>query len=223
MAHRLDLEEQEQLDRLRHFWKYWGKRISGALIVLALGLLGWNGYQYWQNRQAGQAAALLDALELAARSGDQARMEQAFADLQSGHARSAQAARAGLLLAKVLQDADKADGARQALAWVAQQSADEGLAALARLRLASVLIDEKNYDEALAQLSGGFAPEFAAMVADRRGDIFFLQDQRAQAIAEYGKAYQGFADNAEYRRLVEIKLDALGAAPQSAPTQAKPA
>ena len=34
MATHLDLEEQEQLDQLKHFWKRWGNLISWALIVV---------------------------------------------------------------------------------------------------------------------------------------------------------------------------------------------
>ncbi|KAB7585074.1 tetratricopeptide repeat protein [Verminephrobacter sp. Larva24] len=214
MAHHLDLEEQEQLDRLKHFWRAWGTPITSVLIVVAGAIAGWNGYQYWQNRQAAQAAALWDVADMAVRAGDQARMEQAFGDLKAKYPGTAQAAQAGLALAKALQDAGKTDGAKQALEWVAQQSADEGLKALARLRLSSLLMDQKNHEEALQQLSGSFAPAFAAIVADRKGDILWLQDKRPQAIAEYRKAYQGFEDGLEYRRLVEIKLDALGAAPQ---------
>src|SRR6218665_2424779 len=166
MAHHLDLEEQEQLDRLKHFWRAWGTPIPSVLIVLAGAIAAWNGYQYWQNRQAARAAALWDVADMAVRAGDQARMEQAFGDLKAKYPGTAQAAQAGLALAKALQDAGKTDGAKQALEWggrraggkgeggregvggVAQQSADEGLKALARLRLSSLLMDQKNHEEA---------------------------------------------------------------------------
>ena len=71
-------------------------------------------------------------------------------------------------------------------------------------------MDQKNYDEALKQLSGSFPPEFSSVVADRKGDVLALQEKRPEAIAEYTKAYKGFEDSVEYRRLVEIKLNALG-------------
>ena len=86
MATHLDLEEQEQLDQLKHFWNTWGTLISTVLIVVAGSLAAWNGYQYWQNRQAAQAAALFDAVEVAAKAGDQARVTQAFGDLRSRYA-----------------------------------------------------------------------------------------------------------------------------------------
>ena len=213
MATHLDLEEQEQLDQLKHFWNTWGTLISTVLIVVAGSLAAWNGYQYWQNRQAGQAAALFDAVEVAAKSGDQERVVLAFGDLKAKYAGTTQAAQAGLAVAKAQIEAGKPDAAKEALAWVADKAGDEGLKALARLRLASVLMDQKNYDEALQQLSASAPPEFEAVFADRKGDILASQGKRAEAIAEYTKAYKAFEEGIEYRRLVEIKLGALGVAP----------
>ncbi|RYF31738.1 MAG: tetratricopeptide repeat protein [Comamonadaceae bacterium] len=215
MANHLDLEEQEQLDQLKHFWNTWGTLISSVLIVVAGSLAAWNGYQYWQNRQAGQAAALFDAVDVAARAGDQARVTQAFGDLKAKYAGTTQAAQAGLTLAKISVDAGNADAAKESLGWVAEHARDDGLKALAKLRLASVLMDQKNYDDALKQLAGSPPVEFEAVFADRKGDILVLQDKRAEAIAEYTKAYKAFEEGVEYRRLVEIKLGALGVAPQS--------
>ena len=211
MATHLDLEEQEQLDQLKHFWNTWGTLISTVLILVAGGLVAWNGYQYWQNRQAGQAAALYDAVEVAARSGDQARMSQAFADVKAKYGGTTQASQAGLALAKAKMEAGDADAAKEALTWVAAQSGDDGLKALARVRLAGVLMDQKNYDDALKQLSGSVPLEFEAVFADRKGDIYLLQDKRADAISEYAKAWKSLEEGVEYRRLVEVKLGALGA------------
>jgi predicted negative regulator of RcsB-dependent stress response len=220
MATHLDLEEQEQLDQLKHFWNTWGTLISSVVLAVAVALAGWNGYQYWQNRQANQAAALFDALEVAVRAGDQSRMDQAFVDIKANYAGTTQASQAGLAMAKALAEAGNNGGAKEALAWVAVQSGDEGLKALARLRLASVLMDEKSYAEALQQLSAAVPVEFEGAFADRRGDIYLLQDNRAQAIAEYARAYKSWEDNVEYRRLVQVKLGALGVSPEGAVTVA---
>ena len=214
MANHLDLEEQEQLDQLKHFWNTWGTLISTGVILVAGAAAAWNGYQYWQNRQAAQAAALFDAVDVAAASADQARVEQAFSDLKSKYAGTTQAGQAGFVVAKAMQSAGNTKGAQDALEWVAAQSSDGGLKAVARLRLSSLLMDQKNYDEALRQLSGDFPSEFSSVVADRKGDILLLQDKRQEAASEYTKAYKDFDGNVEYRRLVEIKLSALGVSPQ---------
>jgi predicted negative regulator of RcsB-dependent stress response len=146
---------------------------------------------------------------------DHARLEQAFSDLKTKYPSTVQTSQAGLTVAKTLADAGNTEGAKDALAWVASRSGDVGLQAVAKLRLAGVLMDQKNYDEALKQLSSAGAVEFDGAFADRRGDLYLLQDNRAQAIAEYTKAYKSFEEGVEYRRLVEIKLGALGASPQS--------
>jgi len=210
----LDLQEQEQLDQIKHFWNTWGPLISGVLMVVLCGLVAWNGYLFWQNRQAQQAATLAEAVEAAAAAGDVSRAQQAFESLQSDYGSTAQAGQAGLLAAKVLADAGKWEEVKPILTWVAEKAADEGYRALARLRLAGVLLEEKAYDEALAQLSARFPESFTAMVADRKGDVLALQDKKAEAIEAYRSAWQAFEGldaRVQYRSLVEAKLNALGA------------
>jgi len=215
MANTFDLQEQEQLEELKHFWNKWGTPITWLLIVVFGSFAAWNGYKFWQTRQAQQATALLEAVELAAQGGDMARVEQAFGDISKGYAGTTQAGQAGLLAAKALADAGKWDAAKAALTWVGTSAADPGYAALGRLRLAGVLVQEKDYDTALAQLSGSFPPEFAALVADRKGDVLALQSKPQEAVAEYRKAYEAMDARETYRRLVEAKLNALGAKAQS--------
>ena len=219
MAKQLDLEEQEQLAELKHFWNEYGNLISWVLIAVFGAIAAWNGWQYWQNNQAAQAAAMFDEVERAAQSGDTNRVERAFSDMKERFGRTAYAQQAGLLVASVLIEQGKADPGKAALAWVAEKSSDQGLQAVARLRLAGVLADAKAYEDALKQLGGGFPGEFEALAADRRGDIYNLQGKKAEARAEYEKAYKAFDERSEYRRLVEVKLASLGVDPRQPAAQ----
>jgi predicted negative regulator of RcsB-dependent stress response len=224
MAKHLDLEEQEQLDELKHFWNEYGNLITWALILCFGAIAAWNGWQYWQGTQATQAGALFEEVDRAAGSGDIARVERAFADIKDKFGGTAFAQQAGLLTAKVLTDRGNKDGAKAALQWVADKSSDKGYQAIARLRLASLLVDAKAYDDALKQLSAEFPKEFVALVADRRGDIFNLQGKKSEAKDEYSKAYKAFEERSEYRRLVEVKLTSLGVDAKSlAPVPQAPA
>jgi len=218
MAQHLDLEEQEQLDQVKHFWKQYGNLITWLLIVVLAAYAGWNGYNYWQRSQAAQAAAMYDEVERAAQSGDVARVERAFTDMKDKFGGTAYAQQAGLLVGKVLYDKGSIDPAKAALTWVAEKSSDDGYQAVARLRLAGVLLDAKAYDDALKQLSGSFPKDFEPLAADRRGDIFAAQGKKTEAVAEYTKAFKGLDDRADYRRLVEVKLSALGVDPLAAGT-----
>jgi predicted negative regulator of RcsB-dependent stress response len=210
MARHLDLEEQEQLDDLRHFWKQYGNLITWFLIAVCGGYAAWNGWEYWQRQQAVQASALYDEVERAAAGGDTARVEQAFKDIQDKFGRTSYAQQAGLLAGKVLADKGKPEASRAALQWVAGKASDEGYQALARLRLAALMVEAKQYDEALKQVSSGMPAQFEPLAADRRGDIYNLQGKKDQAKAEYTKAWQGLAPDSDYRRLVEVKLTSLG-------------
>lgn len=214
MAKQLDLEEQEQLDELKHFWRQYGNLITWGLIAVFGAIAAWNGWQYWQNSQAAQASAMYDEIERAVQAGDTERVERAFSDLKERFGRTTYAQQAGLLAATTLHAKGKTDAAKATLAWVADKSPDEGYRALARLRMASVLMDAKSYDEALRQLAGDFPREFAPLAADRRGDILNLQGKKAEARAEYERAYKAFDERSDYRRLIEVKLGALGVDPK---------
>ena len=213
MANHLDLEEQEQIDEIKHFWKRYGNAITWVLIVVLGAYAAWNGYQYWQRGQAAQAAALFDEVEKVSREGDADKLQRAFDEMKSRFASTAYAPQAGLLVAKTQYEAGKADAAKATLGWVAEKSSDAGYASIARLRLAGVLLDGKAYDEALKTLDTGISDEFAALQADRRGDILLAQDKKSQAKEQYLKAYKLFDDRAEYRRLVAVKLNSLGVDP----------
>jgi len=224
MAKHLDLEEQEQLDELKHFWKQYGDLITWSLIAVFGAFAAWNGYNYWQRDQAAKAAVMYDEVERAAQSGDATRLDRALADMKERFAGTAFAQQAGLLAAKTFYDKGNIDAAKASLSWVAGKSADEGYQAVAKLRLAGLLLEAKAYDEALQLLSGTFPKDFVALAADRRGDILAAQGKKAEARTEYEKAYKGMDERTEYRRLVEVKLNALGLNPSAAsPSTAAPA
>ena len=210
MATHLDLEEQEQIDQLKHFWNKWGTLITTVLVVVMGGFAAWNGYQYWQNRQASQASALSSAVEAAVNSGDKIRIDQAFGDLRSNYGGTIQAAHAGLLVAKAAGDKGQMDDAKAALTWVADNASDEGLKATARVRLAAVLLNSQAYDEALKQLNTKMPTEFDAVVADHKGDVYLAKGDKAQAIESYKAALQKTEPGVEYRNVISVKLNALG-------------
>ena len=115
---------------------------------------------------------------------------------------------------------DDRHAARASLAWVAEKGIEDEARTIARLRLAALQADAKQFDEALKTLDAATADGFEALVADRRGDILMAQGKPAEARAAYEKAWAAMSDKVAYRRLVEAKLTALGAAPGAAPAGA---
>jgi predicted negative regulator of RcsB-dependent stress response len=215
MANALDLDEQEQLDQIKHFWKTWGNLISWVLIAILGSFAAWNGYQYWEKSQAAKAAALFDEVERAVGSGDLARVERSLADMKDKFGRTQYAQQSALLAAKALQAQGKADAARDALGWVVQGATDPAYRDIARLRLASLQLDAKAYDDALKLLASDFTPEMSGLAADLRGDVLQAKGQSAEAVSAYQQAWKKLADTPDYRLLVQAKLNALGIDPDA--------
>ena len=222
MAKALDLDEQEQLDQIKHFWRTWGNLISWILIAVLGSYAAWNGYQYWERSQAAKAAALFDEVERAVGSGDLARVERSLADMKDKFGRTQFAQQSALLAAKTLQAQGKVDAARDALGWVVNGATDTGYRDIARLRLAALQLDTKAYDEALKLLGSDFTPEMSGLAADLRGDVLQAKGQNAEAVSAYQQAWKKLADTPDYRLLVKAKLNALGIDPDAATVSEAP-
>ncbi len=213
MAKHLDLEEQEQLAELKHFWKRYGNVISWILIAVFGAVAAWNGYQYWQRNQSSQAAVMYDEIERAAVAGDVPKLERVMADMKDRYAGTAYAEQAALLAARTYHDKGNLDAVKGALAWVAAKGNDAGYQSVARLRLSGMLFETRAYDEALQQLAAPMPKDFAPLAADRSGDILLAQGKKTEAKAQYQIAYKALDERSDYRRIIEIKLNALGVDP----------
>jgi len=210
MAAHLDLEEQEQLAELKHFWKTWGNLISWVLIAVLGSYAAWNGWQYWQRNQAAKASALYEEVEKAVLAQDLSRIERSVADMKDKFGGTQFAHQAGLLAARSLADKGKADQAKALLAWVAADAPDAALRDLARLRLAALQWDTQTAEEALTTLQTSFTDDLTPLAADLRGDLLLEKKQNTEAIAADQQAFKGLPVGNEYRRVVQAKLGALG-------------
>jgi predicted negative regulator of RcsB-dependent stress response len=213
MANTLDLQEQEQLDELKAFWKQYGNLITWVITACLLAFAGWNAWGWYQRDQAVKASAMFDELDKAAAAGDADKVGRVFGDLKDRFGGTAYAQQGGLLAARVQYEKGQADGAKASLGWVAENAAEDEYRAIARLRLAGVLLDAKQYDAAVKALDAVPGKDFAALVADRRGDVLLAQGKKDEARNAYLAAYKAMSEKQDYRRLIEAKLTALAAPP----------
>ena len=216
MAKSLDLQEQEQLDDLKAFWKQWGNLITWVITACLLAYAGWNAWGWYQRDQATKASAMFDELDKAAVAGEADKVGRIFTDLKDRYGRTVFAEQGGLLAARVQFDKGQADAAKASLAWVADTASEDEYRSVARLRLAGLQLDAKQYDAALKTLDADSAKPFAALVADRRGDVLLAQGKTAEARSAYQAAWKAMGDKLDYRRLIEAKLTALGTPPEPA-------
>jgi predicted negative regulator of RcsB-dependent stress response len=207
----LDLQEQEQLEALKAWWKDNRNWILGAFLIVAVTMGGWRGWQYYQYKQASEAATLYRQLIEQLASNDAKRVNDAAAAVTDKYASTAYAARAALLAAQVNEQGKDVAHAKTQLQWVIDNASEATLKDVARLRLAAILLDEKNYADALKQLEAKHPESFDGLYADLRGDVLSAQGKIDEARSSYKLAYEKFDAQGMYRNLIQIKLDALGA------------
>lgn len=211
-----DHEEQEQLDTFKAWWAQYGNLTTWVLIAVLLAFSGWSGWKYYQRDQSAKAALLYEEIVKAVDAKDAAKVARAATDIKEKFNRTAYAQMGSLSAAKLAFDMNDLKSAKAHLQWVADNGRSEEFKAIAKLRLAGVLLDEKLFDEGLKTLEGNFPEQFAALVADRRGDLLVAQNKTDLARETYKAALDKTEIKNPARQLIQIKLDALGAAPANA-------
>ncbi len=208
-----DHAEQEQLASLKSWWGQYGNLVTWVLIIVLGAYAAWTGWNYYQRNQAGQAAQLYEELEKAVSAQDKEKVQRAATDMQSKFGRTAYAQMSALAAAKSAFDANDFQAAKTQLQWVIDHGQSDEYKAIAKVRLAGILLDEKAYEEGLKVLSGDFPVQFASVVDDRKGDILVAQNKLDEARVAYQAALDKTDARNPGRQLIQIKLDAIGGAP----------
>ncbi len=206
-----DLQEQEQIDQLKAWWKANGNWITTAATVALVGVLGYQGWGLYQMRQAAAASVLYEEFDRVSSSKDPKdalKARDLAGTLIDQHGSTTYAALAALREARVNIDNADLKSAKAQLTWAMEHARPKELALLARIRLAGVLLDEKSYEPALETLKTDVPPAFATQFADRRGDVYAAQGKVADARAAYAEALSKPGQQPT-KVLIQMKLDAL--------------
>ena len=205
-----DLEEQEQIAELKAWWKQYGKLLIAA-IVLALAVAGaYFGWAAYKREIAEKAATMYGAVTKALQEGDAKKARESAVSLVEKYPKTGYAPLAALIAARLSFEVPDLAAAKQQLQWVIANARDEELKSVAKLRLAGVLLDEKQYDEALKLLDVKPESPMGNLFADLRGDILVAKGSVAEARSAYQSALERTDAKSPYRNLIQMKIDALG-------------
>ena len=205
-----DLQEQEQLEELKTWWKDYGRLVILGATAAALAIAGFQGWRYYRHSQSLAAVALYEQLEQAERAGDRKKVSAIAADITAKYASTPYAAFAALSAARTSFEARDLEEARARLTWVMEHARVEELRNIARLRLAGVLLDEKKFEQALQLLEARPGEAMTGLYADLRGDILAAQGKSADARDAYQLALDRSEAGSPYRATLQLKLDSLG-------------
>ena len=224
-----DLEEQEKIASLKAWWERYGNAAASIALGLAIAVAGYNGWQWYTRDKVAKAAGAYAELQKAVAAKDLAHTREVTGVLLDKYASTAYAEMGAMLAAKTNLEGGDAKTAKAQLAWTVDHAIDPEYRALGRLRLAGVLLDEGDYDNALKQVSSTGASElsvpFQASFADRRGDIYIAQNKVDDAKREYAASLALLESRSEsrgYANVVQLKLDGLmgGVVASAAPVAA---
>ena len=208
-----DLEEQERIDALKDWWEKWSKLVYAVVGAFLLGMAGVNAWRYYQSTQQADAEVLFRSVEKTAQevaaSKEFKKLSEAANAMAEKFPRTFQATDAQLLAAKAAFEANDLAAAATHLQWVADKGRD-AYKPLAKVRLASVQLDDKKFDLALQTLDQVKDEGFSAMVADLRGDILAAQGKKDEARAAYQAAVDKAGERSALKTVSQAKLDAFG-------------
>lgn len=207
-----DLQEQEQLEAIKAWWARYGTLIMVAIIAGLLTIAAFQGWRYYRHQQALAAVTLYEQMAQAERANEHKKVRDIAAQITDKYTRTPYAAMAALSAARAAFETGDLAAAKTQLQWVIDHAREEELRDVARLRLAGVLLDEKNYDQALALANGPHGAAFDALYADMKGDILLAQGKRGEARSAYQQALEKSDAKSPYRNMIQAKLDALGEA-----------
>jgi|SRR5882672_1321508 len=207
-----DLEEQEQIAELKSWWREYGNLVTIGITACALSFAGFQGWRYYQHGQAIGAVTLYEQLDQAERAGDRKKVRDIAAQITGKYGSTAYGAFAALSAARASFETGDLAGAKSQLQWVIDSAKEDELRDIARLRLAGVLLDEKNYADALKLVDAKSVESMAGLYADLKGDILLLQGKKAEARSAYQLALDKSEAGSEYRAAIQLKRDSLGEA-----------
>jgi len=204
--------EEEQVQAIKDWWKENSRAIIAGLII---GIGSITGYRYWTNyqtTQSEQASLIYAQVIVSAANADSSKAFEQGKSLISDYSGTPYAALSALTLSKLALDKSDYPTAAAQLRWVIDNSGDDGLKHVARLRLARVLAAQDKPDLAISLLNEVDTSGFTTLYQETRGDIFVQQGKTVEARNEYRKALEDLEMNPQRRRTLEMKMNDLAVA-----------
>ncbi|MDH3689581.1 MAG: tetratricopeptide repeat protein [Gammaproteobacteria bacterium] len=199
--------DDEQLAKLKDWWKRNGTAIVWGGILGISVVVGTTGWRYYLERRAEQASGLYQQMLRLEWDGSLDEASSKGLELRDGYAKTAYAGKSALILAKIKFNQGERDAAMKQLKWAIDNSTETATQHAARLRLAYLLLDEGELDEARTYLdvqeTGGFQSEYEEL----SGDLYVAAGQSAEALSSYQRALDTLPVGSRHHDILRMKLD----------------
>ena len=200
------IEEEQEINQLKDWWKENGKTIIVAFILGVGGMFGWRYWQAHQAEQIAQASAQYDALIYSAQQDEQAKKANIEQFVQA-NSKTAYAVFALLDEAKKATEKQEFAAAEVNLNQALTQSQDEVLTSIVALRLSAVQFQLGQLDNALTTLNQVKGESFNARKAILTGDIQVAKGDKVAAKNSFEQAQQSGSQLEQ--QMAKMKLNNL--------------
>ena len=200
------IEEEQEINQLKDWWKENGKTIIVAFILGVGGMFGWRYWQTHQAEQIAQASAQYDALIYSAQQDEQAKKANIEQFVQA-NSKTAYAVFALLDEAKKATEKQDFAAAEANLNQALTQSPDEVLTSIVALRLSAVQFQLGQLDNALTTLNQVKGESFNARKAILTGDIQVAKGDKVAAKNSFEQAQQSGSQLEQ--QMAKMKLNNL--------------
>ena len=204
-----DLEEQEQLDEFKAWWKQNGKMVTSLLVAVLVGYAAFQGWHFYQNKQSVEASTQYQEL-LVVDEKDLKIIQAKSAMLMESFSGTPYAGRAALFAAKANYQANEVKSAKAQLDWSIKNAKETSVSALSSLQLANILAEEKDFEGALKLLNAAHDAGFDGLFADLKGDVLVSLGKNVEAKEAYQQALIKLEPKGKFRALTQQKLESLG-------------
>lgn len=207
MVDDIHLTEEEQVERIKSWWK------QNALSILlgvggGLGLV--FGYQYWNQQKitvAENASAEFQQVVDNA-SPNLEELSNISSRFKAEYANTPYAVKVALLSAKHAVENNALDSAATELQWVVGNADDEFTQHLARTRLANILVEQNQLEEAKKIITIADKGSFESSYYEVEGDIERLQKNFNAAKSAYEKALETLG-NDPYAQVLQLRINKM--------------
>lgn len=203
----LHLSDDEQAERLKAWWKQNGSSvIVGAIVGIGV-IVGVNLWRDYKTSQGETASALYEMMLGNYREQNIAVSETTGGKIMGSYSSTPYAGKAALLLAKMSFEKNDITSAKSQLRWAMNNSIEPATVHAARLRLARILLSEKQFTQVGELISvddfGGFDSEYNEL----RGDLHMALGEVDQAREAYLAAAQMLPEGSSYGDILKMKAD----------------
>ncbi|MCY0967028.1 YfgM family protein [Parathalassolituus penaei] len=211
--------DEEQVEMLKNWWAENGKSLLISVVLVAGSWVGWNYYQDQQRHNGEAAAALYGTLSektaaVSENSANTAARTEAVAiaeELKKNYAGSQYAQFASLYLARLAADAGDMASASNELRDLLK-TAQPPVSFMATVRLATVLVEQGQFDDALALVNTTPDVAYNAQYLEVRGDALLLKGDKTAARKAYLDAVEAARLQGSETQSLQRKADFLVAA-----------